>query len=145
MKTRRFSVRPATDEDFENLYRIHREAMKPYVEQVWGWDDDVQERRFRHRFGDGSTTQVVLSEGREIGFLRSGDRNGAIFIAQISIAPGYQGRGIGTSLIRDVLSRGLPVPLRVFKVNTRARQLYERLGFVVTGETETHHEMRWEP
>jgi len=33
--------------------------------------------------------------------------------------------------------RWLPVRLRVFRVNP-ARRFYERLGFVTTGETETH-------
>jgi RimJ/RimL family protein N-acetyltransferase len=48
-------------------------------------------------------------------------------------------------LIRDVLSHRRPVELGVFKINVRARRLYERLGFTVVGETETHHRMRWEP
>jgi ribosomal protein S18 acetylase RimI-like enzyme len=35
------------------------------------------------------------------------------------------------------------VELGVFKINDRARALYERLGFITTGETGTHFEMRW--
>jgi hypothetical protein len=34
-------------------------------------------------------------------------------------------------------AKGLPARLRVLRVNP-ARQLNERLGFVVTGQTETH-------
>ena len=43
---------------------------------------------------------------------------------------------------------GLYVPLwgaiTVLKVNP-ARRLYERLGFAIVGETETHYLMRWRP
>ena len=106
---------------------------------------DVQKRRFRKRFGYGDSTLEVVSEGQEIGYLRSGEENGAIFIVQMLIAPGYQGRGIGTALIQDVLSHRRPVELGIFKINVRARQLYECLGFTVVGETETHHRMRFKP
>ena len=140
----RYSTRPATGEDFNTLYRIHCEVMKPYVEQVWGWDNDVQEQRFRRRFEYGST-QVVLFEGHEIGFLKVGEGNGTIFMAQIAIAPGYHGQGIGTALIQEVLGRGRPVDLGVLEVNPLARHLYERLGFRVTGESDAHHYMRAEP
>ena len=33
---RQFSLRQATAEDRERLYAIHREGMRPHVEQVWG-------------------------------------------------------------------------------------------------------------
>jgi ribosomal protein S18 acetylase RimI-like enzyme len=64
------------------------------------------------------------------------------------VAPEHQGKGIGTRLISEVLqdahSRGLAVRLRVLKVNP-AQRLYERLGFAVVGETETHHLMEARP
>ena len=37
---------------------------------------------------------------------------------------------------------GLPVRLRVFEVNP-ARRFYERLGFRVVGQTDTHTLMEW--
>jgi hypothetical protein len=39
---------------------------------------------------------------------------------------------------------GLPVRLRVMKVNPRALAFYERLGFMRTGETDTHDLMEWQ-
>ena len=118
------SLRQATAGDLELLYGIHSEAMRPYVERIWGWDEDFQQQRFRQGY-DPDTTQVVLSDGRETGFLTVWERTGVVFIAQISIIPEYQGRGIGTALIRDILARGLPVELSVLKLNTRARRLYD--------------------
>jgi phosphoribosyl 1,2-cyclic phosphodiesterase len=43
-------------------------------------------------------------------------------------------------LLAEARTAGLPVRLRVFRVNP-AQRLYRRLGFVVTGETETHVQM----
>jgi ribosomal protein S18 acetylase RimI-like enzyme len=71
-----------------------------------------------------------------------------VFLSKIYILPQYQGRGIGTRLINGVLEeahgRGLPVTLRVIRVNP-ARGLYERLGFVQVGETESHYLMEAAP
>ena len=67
-------------------------------------------------------------------------------INNIEIAPEFQNVGIGTWLINRLLqqARGedVPVDLQVMKVNLDARRLYERLGFTVTGETDTHWQMR---
>ena len=38
---------------------------------------------------------------------------------------------------------GLPVRLRVLKVNPRARTFYQKLGFADVGETEKHGLMEW--
>jgi GNAT superfamily N-acetyltransferase len=70
-----------------------------------------------------------------------------IFLGSLLILPGYQGRGLGTAVIRDVIGRaerlGLPVALQVLKVNPAIR-LYQRLGFATVGETATHFLMRRE-
>ena len=139
-----FEVRQATPGDRDTLYRIKRETIRPYVEQVWGWDEELQERRFCESY-DHTTTQVVVVDGLAVGLLRVSERESAVFIDQVEITPKYQSQGIGTSLINDLLARGRPVELGVLKVNVDARRLYERLGFRVTGETETHYNMRAEP
>ena len=139
-----FEVRQATPGDRDRLYRIRRAAMRPYVEQIEGWDEEFQERRFRESF-DHTKTQVVVKDGHAIGLLGVSECEWATFIDQIEIVPEYQGRGIGTALINNVLARGCPVELDVLKVNVDARRLYERLGFRVTAETERHYHMRAEP
>jgi ribosomal protein S18 acetylase RimI-like enzyme len=139
-----FEVRQATPGDRDTLYRIHREAMRPYVEQVWGWDEEYQERRFRESY-DHSETQVVLVDGIAVGLLRVSESESAVFIDQVEIVPDYQDRGIGTALINDLLARGRPVELRVMKVNADARRLYERLGFRVIDDNEKHYHVRAEP
>lgn len=67
-------------------------------------------------------------------------------VAEIQIDPRHQNRGIGTSVLLDVIAeasaRGRDVRLSVGLENERAVRLYERLGFVSVGETETHRHMR---
>ena len=35
-----FVVRQATPGDRDTLYLIMRAAMRPYIEQAWGWDEE---------------------------------------------------------------------------------------------------------
>ena len=57
----------------------------------------------------------------------------------MSLLPGYRGRGLGTALLRRLLSEAEresdAVSLSVSESNA-ARRLYERSGFVVAGEPE---------
>jgi ribosomal protein S18 acetylase RimI-like enzyme len=138
------SLRPATQEDYEFLWWLHCATMRPYVEKTWGWDEQWQAKYFHDHF-DPTTRQVIECDGVPVGCISVERREDCIFLAAIEIAPDYQSRGIGTGLIGDLCNeangRGVPVELQVLKVNP-ARRLYERLGFAVIGETETHYMMR---
>ena len=65
----------------------------------------------------------------------------------IHVLPAWQSRGIGSSILdslkAEATARDVPFRLRVLKVNPRAKALYERHGFRVTEETETHHHLEW--
>ncbi|MEU4952860.1 GNAT family N-acetyltransferase [Streptomyces lavendulae] len=58
------------------------------------------------------------------------------YLLMIAVAPGRQGEGLGTELIRPVLERcdreGVPAYLEAS--SERSRALYERLGWEFTGE-----------
>jgi ribosomal protein S18 acetylase RimI-like enzyme len=78
------------------------------------------------------------------GYYACRETGGALALNELVILPEFQGRGIGSSLLQEIIedanNRGMPVRLQVLKAN-RALKLYERLGFVKNGETETHFQM----
>lgn len=139
-----FKLRQATAGDFQRLLQIRNQVLREYIEQVRGWDEGLEEERFRKNF-DPATTRVVLSDNCVIGFLGVRPENDVLYIAQAYIIPEYQGQGIGTALLRKVLDGDVPVELYVMKLNTGARRLYERLGFRIKSELETDYRMRAEP
>ncbi len=138
-----YRLRQATDADNDFLYRLHVAAMRDLVAQVWGWDDAWQERFFAAHF-DPAHSRIVVVDGRDVGVVAVEWGAADAFLSNIEILPDSQGRGLGAALVTGIIAeadaRNLPVRLQVLKINP-ARRLYERLGFVITGETETHYLM----
>jgi ribosomal protein S18 acetylase RimI-like enzyme len=140
----RYSLRPATDADYVFLYQLHVAAIRPAVEATWGWDDEFQTAYFRSRW-DPSKRQIIRVGGVDVGTLTLERRAGTVFLALIEIHPDYQGQGIGTAVLRDIIAQahrwGQSVELHVLKANLKAKQLYERLGFKITEEREERYVM----
>jgi ribosomal protein S18 acetylase RimI-like enzyme len=137
-------LRPATEADRDFLFDLHREAIRDYVEPVWGWDDVAQQRLFDERFAARSY-EVIQADGVDIGVLQLQDRPDEVVLDLIELLPAWQGKGIGTAIIRSLLAQGKAVSLRVLTSNPRAAALYERLGFRIVRRTPERLFMRAEP
>src|SRR5512135_1688517 len=124
------ALRPATEKDGDLLWDLHRVTLKPYVEETWGWDDNFQRRYFWEHFLP-EKSQVIQCEGVDAGVLTIEESPLGYILSNIELYPQFQGRGIGSSLITSLIKKadqhGLPISLRVLKIN-RARELYLRLG-----------------
>ncbi len=129
------NVRPATSEDTEFCYTLHQRALGPVIAEVFGdWDDPVQ-RAFHLAWFDPRRLRIIQDPvGEPIGVLDVQDQADHIYLARIQLLPEYQNRGVGTALLRGLLSDGRPIRLHVFTANTRACQLFERLGFHVEAD-----------
>jgi ribosomal protein S18 acetylase RimI-like enzyme len=139
--TEAITLRGAGRDDLEFLFHVFKMSLGPYIEQTYGpWQEDEQRARFFERTKP-ETHHIVERAGQPIGSLNVTWLPGEVKLNQVFLLPPFQSRGIGSRLVRQVLadaeSAGLPVRLRVLKVNP-AQRLYERLGFVVNGETDTH-------
>jgi ribosomal protein S18 acetylase RimI-like enzyme len=136
----RITLRQIKIKDFEFLWQLHNTALKKYVAQTFGWDENWQRRNFRENFNPNDG-QIVVVDEVDAGFLWIIEKATEILLASIRLWPEFQNRGVGTKLIKDVLAKSRaknkPVRLQVLKVNP-ARNLYLKLGFEITGETETH-------
>ena len=146
MGVQSWDLRQARPEDRDFLFDLNRMTMKDYVEQVWGWDDQQQIAFFDDRFSPDQW-QIIRADGTDIGVLIVEEDAREIYLAEIQILPEWQGRGIGSSVIRALMEKGKAtgksLTLRVLHVNPRARALYERFGFRPFKAIETHTYLRW--
>jgi ribosomal protein S18 acetylase RimI-like enzyme len=142
-----YRLRPATAADAAFIFRVRAAGLTEHVARIWGWDEADQARRFAERYRP-ERYQIVVVDGRDVGAVSIEHRADEIFLADVELLPEYRGRGLGGAIVGAVVAeaeaRGVPVTLQVFRTNP-ARRLYERLGFAIEAETETHYRMRTRP
>jgi GNAT superfamily N-acetyltransferase len=143
-----WSLRPATDDDREFLFELHRATMGAYIDATFGWDDRWQQAHFDETFAP-DTYEIIRVGDEDAGVLVRDAGDAEIWLVLIELQPRFQGAGIGTAVVESVLRQGAetskPVALRVLRVNTSARSLYERLGFAAYREDDDRVYLRANP
>lgn len=130
----------ATDEDFDFVYQLKKIAYKLYVEQTWGWDDTFQLKFHKENFSAGNT-KIIKAGEQSVGSVDVKETDKSIFVSGLYILPEYQSKGIGSSIINDLVTQAARkekrLELEVLRVNKRAQSLYQRLGFTMEERDET--------
>ena len=141
----KIATRIATCDDHEFIYDVKKQALGPYINRVWGWNEGFQLAIHRKEF-DPSRLLVVTVADHKAGIIEVISNTSCIVLNKLYLQPEYQRQGIGTHLISCILmqaqQRDVPVRLQVLKCNP-AQKLYKRLGFVKIKECETHIRMEY--
>lgn len=139
-----FKLRPASDNDLEFCMSIGHEGIRPYVEELFGWDQDKNERDFISDW-DIKRTWKIEHNGKMVGYLKKIESPEEIVIDGIYISKGWRNKELGESVLKSILSKSTKtVSLKVYK-NNPAFKLYKQLKFVVVKECELRYYMTWEP
>lgn len=135
------ALRPAAQGDEAFLYRVYASTREEELAQT-GWDETQKAAFLRMQFDAqssyyeehyrGAECSVILSDDYPAGRLCVARWQEEIRIVDIALLPGYRGLGIGTHILRDLISEseesGKPISIHVERFNPALR-LYERLGF----------------
>lgn len=134
-------LRPAGPDDRPLLYDVYASTRTEELAVV-GWDADqveafltqqfeAQDSYYRERYPHASF-DVVLADGTPAGRLYVARGPEEIRVVDIALLPPFRNRGIGTTLLGELLeegaSSGRPVTIHVERFNP-AMRLYERVGF----------------
>ena len=151
------TLRPSVASDDQFLFELYASTRRGEV-AAWGWDIaqqdaflrmqvTAQQRAYSAHGGDASK-DIILQDGEPIGRLLVVRTTEEIHLVDIALLPASRSHGVGTALIGNLLDEGdnedRLVRLEVLK-NNRAALLYERLGFVKTGESGLHFQMERRP
>lgn len=142
-----YQIRNAQVSDHDQIYQLKAESVRPYVEEIWGWDESFQHADFERDFSVIGQFYVIEVDGEFAGFLQYSFHDCCLEVAELHLLPEYRGRGIGSDLLqyfqKICIAQGRKVRLGCFKENRRAKALYARLGFMLTKETGTHYIMEY--
>ena len=85
----------------------------------------------------------IMVDNKIIGCLLLTNKDDGKLLDEIYLEKVYRNKGIGTEIIRDILSNNDIVYLWVYKKNDKAISLYRKLGFYVIEETESRYYMKY--
>lgn len=111
--------------DGELIRSLTRANFFEAMRDSWNEARHLEEPKFPERY------TMVRRDGETIGFFAVRREPDHLYLQTIQLIESARGAGIGTELLARIhaLAGDLPVRLRVFRSNTGARRLYERLGY----------------
>ncbi len=142
----KYTFRKCKNADIQFIYELKEKCFKWYVEKIYGWDKKTQLKLIQNEMDEHLDDMNIIQLGEvDIGiFTFYYDDKGEGYIDMFAILPEYQGKGIGTQILTNILEKNKDVRiyLKTYKENP-ARNLYQRVGFRKYEETETHWLMEW--
>ncbi len=153
-----FALQPAGASDSGFLYRLFESTrgrqfaqlplVPSQVEALVRLQFNTQQAAYRMQYPE-SQDFVIVSGDRSAGRLWLNESADEILIVDIAIAPESQGRGLGTSVLRQIIDdaslAAKAVRLHVDRMNFRAARLYRGLGFKAVSNNEVYEEMELLP
>jgi len=139
----------STPADVHWLEDLRRSVYQDLFHATWGgWDEARHQRHLAECLNRGNISIIEVG-GSRVGMIQVFNKPDAVEIGEIQIQRHDQNRGIGTTVLLDIVamahSHGKRVSLRVGLKNDKAFRLYRRLGFQLVATTQTHHHMTCEP
>jgi len=146
-------LQPFSPEHQDFLFRLYASTRQAEI-APFGWDRAQQDAFLRMQFSaqqrwyemayEGADHRIIMMDGEPAGRILVHRGSRAHTLVDIALLPEYRNRGIGGQLLRQLIAdagqTGIPVRLQVLKSNP-AHHLYERLGFVMTGEDGMYFQM----
>ncbi|WP_255546708.1 GNAT family N-acetyltransferase [Glaciihabitans sp. dw_435] len=125
------TLRPATVDDFEWIVELKSRVLFDDLSRLGRWNPERVRQRLAAAFRPENTS-IILADGRPVGSVSVRREPSEKWIEAFYIDANYQGRGIGSEVLRGILTShadALPFRLNVLQ-GSAARRLYERYGFV---------------
>ena len=113
-------------------FAIKKSAGGQYIQDLFGWDEQLQLGRHKDRFSQENTNLIVQND-TVVGWISVLDHGDHTKIDELYVLPEFQCKGIGTAVLQEVINHvkllNVPLRLRVLGINRDGIRLYERLGF----------------
>lgn len=138
-----YEFRKATTNDLETLIKYKLNIIFEYATNLS--DKDIEEiNKYAQEEVANKFAKYKLIEvnGNLVGALLMDTYEDGLLLDELYLENEYRGMGIGTDIIKTILYENAIVYLWVYKLNTKAINLYKRLGFEIVDETESRYFMK---
>ncbi|MCJ2111288.1 GNAT family N-acetyltransferase [Methylobacterium sp. E-025] len=126
--------------DIDFAFRVKQAAPGPHVTVRWGWNETFQ-RAVHERCFNEKPFFAIERAGRRLGTISIESCSTHLRLGEFYLLPAFQGRGLGTAILRHCLTLAdalrLPVRLEYLRWNP-VGSLYRRCGCVELGRTDVH-------
>ena len=124
-----YQLRTAIEADYQFCYDLTKQNMFGLFSRHWGgWEPSV----FRRDFNAKNVTVIAIAQ-HNVGFFSLKTAEEELYLENIQLSPSFQGQGIGTAVLQNILQSNprKPIRLTTFSDNPVMR-LYQKLGFEIT-------------
>ena len=116
--------------------------MKWYIEKIYGWDTDIQREKTKHEIENHKNDMRIIEiDNNDVGVTTFYEENNEYVVGLIIVHPDYRGKGVATNIIKKYIDiakkNNKNIKIKTYKLNP-AKKLYERLGFKIYNEDDTH-------
>jgi len=148
------ALRAATDADMDFLRDVFSSTrMQEFISAGMSVEQaeallvsqfSIQHAYYRQHYPHGRF-DIIMQGTSDIGRLYHDWHGDTVQLIDIALLPAYRGAGIGTRLLRAIVSEaaGKRMPMRLYvEFDNPVRKLYRTLGFVPVGENGVYELMR---
>jgi GNAT superfamily N-acetyltransferase len=130
-------------EDIDFAFEAKRTAMGPHITKRWVWDEAFQREVHERRFKEKPFFEIRRAD-QKLGTVSFQAFPGHVRFGEFYLFPEYQGRGLGSAVLRHCLNvaNSLRLPVRLEYLHwSPVDSLYRRHGFVEKGRSDVHYFM----
>lgn len=117
-----------TQQDYELLYWIKYQSVRPYVELLYGWDEELEKQILR---ANTPWDEVVLVyvDGQMAGYYQEQINPTLLKIPALFFIKNYQSIGVGTEILTRLKSLNRNIVIEVLRINKSAVRFFLKNGF----------------
>jgi ribosomal protein S18 acetylase RimI-like enzyme len=140
----KYKLENSSINDIELIKQYKLKSIFDYADNI-SEEEDLKIRKYIDKFLPNSINDYknIVIDGKINGCLLLTNKDNNLLLDEIYIEKKYQGKGIGTDIIKSILKEHNEVYLYVYKKNTNAINLYKKLGFKIHEETLTRYYMKY--
>lgn len=139
----KYILKKANSSDIKYIKQVNLDIILKYVKNL----SELEMNRINNYIDtevdlEINKYKIIYCDNKKVGCVLVIKKENEALLKEIYIEADYRGKGIGKSILRDILNSNRIVCLWVYKENTKTIELYKKLGFHILNETRTRYYMK---